>query len=156
TFTQAGSPTVTATYNPQGAFAGSSDSQSVSVHNKASSSTALTDFNTSSSTVYGQQAQILVTVTSAIAGGPIPTGTVHFLSSLNGGAFSLFADARSQTVFSLGGGGQLFMPMPSTTAVGSYAIVASYSGDANFLASSSTVVSHTVSKSQTTVPIVLT
>jgi hypothetical protein len=149
TFLTAGAHVVSATFNGQANTYAPSTATALNVTvNKVPSASALYDL--SGTTVFGQRAQILVSVTSSVSGTPTPTGLVQFLVSYNGGAYGLFADGSGNTTFALNPNGQVFMPINSFTPAGKYNFVVSYGGDANYSAGSSAVLGHTVNQSQTT------
>lgn len=127
----AGMKNLTATYAPDAAasgnFAGSSASGSLSV-SAAVSGTALA--SSANPSVFGQSVMFTATVTPA-SGGVLPTGTVAFRD----GATVVCASAA----LSAGSGNAAASCTTSSLAVGTHAIVAAYSGDANNQASSATL-----------------
>lgn len=130
----AGSHTVTANYSGDANFGPSSASGPAGVSQVVSQSGTATVLSTSlGSSVYGQ-AVVFTAAVTAPGGGGIPSGTVSFLDgSVTLGSAPLDSSGNaSLTVGSL--------------AVGVHSVLASYSGNANFLSSRSAVVSQTVSK----------
>lgn len=77
----------------------------------------------------GSTDEITVTVAGAVGGGPAATGTV-----------SLTVDGSGLPVLLTLNNGQATYTYPGTAELGSHALVASYSGDANYLPSRGTVV----------------
>lgn len=126
-----GAKTLTAIYTPDATadpnFAGSSASGSLTVTEAASGATLATSANPS---VFGQSVVLTATVTGA-AGNPPPTGSVTFR---DGGTVLCNA-----VVLAAGGGGATAACTSAAFAVGSHALSASYTGDANHLASTGTL-----------------
>jgi Bacterial Ig-like domain (group 3) len=131
----AGSHSITARYSGDNNYLGSVSpavSQSVS---QAGTATALT--SSSSTSVYGQSVTFTATV-SPSAGTAKPAGTVTFLDGVTPlGSTSL--NANGVATFSI-----------SSLSVGSHSITAQYSGNSNFNASTSAVLTQTVNKAGTT------
>jgi len=128
-----GTHSITATYNGDGNYTGSTSPVKVQVVDKAPSSGALgSSLNPST---FG--APVALTATISSANGGTPTGNITFMdgptvlgtSSLNGSQTSLLV---------------------STLSVGSHNLTAVYSGDGNFLSSTSPVLAQTVNQAATT------
>jgi hypothetical protein len=128
TFTTAslgvGSHVVTASYSGDSDFTTSSgnDSLAPEVVNKASSNTSLN--SSPNSSVFGQGVTFTASVAAVSSGAGTPSGTVDFTdgaTDLTPGGVSVSGGVATFTTAAL--------------AVGTHTITASYSGDANFLAS---------------------
>jgi Bacterial Ig-like domain (group 3) len=122
-----GSHTITANYGGDGNFLASTgdDSASPQVVNQAAASTTTTTTlsSTPNPSVSGQAVTFTATV-AATDGTGTPTGTVNFLEGATTLASSVTLDGSDQATFTT-----------SSLAVGNHTITASYSGDANFVAS---------------------
>jgi uncharacterized repeat protein (TIGR01451 family) len=125
--------TITATYSGSAGFSGSSGSVAQSV-NKASSTTVAA--GSRSPTVFGEPVTFTATVAAIPPGAGTRTGTVTFMD----GATSLGTVALSGGTASV---------TTSALTVAAHTITATYSGDANFNASSGSV-AQTVNKGATT------
>src|ERR1019366_44782 len=121
----AGTNAIVATYSGDANSSGSSGSVSQVVNQGASTTTVTSSQNPST---FGEP--VTLTATVAPAGPPAPTGTVNFTS--NGVAIS------GCTAVPLGSS-LTAVCMTSTLAVGTDAIVATYSGDMNYSGSSGTL-----------------
>jgi Bacterial Ig-like domain (group 3)/Chlamydia polymorphic membrane protein (Chlamydia_PMP) repeat len=99
--------------------------------------TTTTIASSSSTSVFGQVVTFTATVSPIVFLGAAPTGTVTFL--LDG--------STPLGTSSLDSYGQAMLSVPKLS-VGSHTITASYSGDANFIASTSAVVTQTVLSAQ--------
>ncbi len=86
-------------------------------------------------TQYGKSTTLTATVAPNGTGGPVPTGTVQF--SLDGAPFG----APVALV-----GGVATYPASPLMAIGTHTVSAVYSGDANWLASTSPTINHSVKK----------
>jgi hypothetical protein len=127
-----GSSTLTAQYSGDNTFAASSSTSVTEVVNQAATTTTLTI--APNPTTVGQQ----VTLTATVSGGTNgvdPTGAVTFLV-LNGSATLGSGTVNSST------GVATFTT--SSLPAGSYTVTAQYSGDANFLTSTSSSVTEIV------------
>lgn len=122
-----GSHSITARYNGDANFAGSTSSAfSQTVSQSATSTSVASSLNPS---IVGQS--VTFTATVQVVSGNSPTGTVTFLDGTSSlGAVSL---ANSAAQFST-----------SALATGSHSITARYSGDANFAASTSSALTQVV------------
>jgi hypothetical protein len=133
-----GTHTITASYGGDGNFNSSTSAaitQTVMASRAASTTTVVSSVNPS---VFGQAVTFTATVTGT---GGTPTGTVTFLD----GAATLGTAALSA------GSGAL---TTSALAVGNHTVTASYSGDSNFNASTSSAITQTVSKANTTTSVI--
>ena len=130
----AGSNTITATYASDTIFASSSGSV-VHVVQTSGAATATTLSSSPNPSVFSQPVTFTATVTS---GGGVPSGTVTFKngSSILGNSP---LDGTGHAGFTT-----------STLAVGSNSITATYNGDSNFSASTSSALTQTVNKDSTT------
>ncbi|MEU4684224.1 beta strand repeat-containing protein, partial [Streptomyces xinghaiensis] len=119
---EAGEYTVTAVYEGDATFAGSSGTDTHSV-TRAATSTGLVSLPDPSQ--YGQIVTFEALVSSAVPGGPVPTGTVTL--TVGGNTVLLSLDATGTARFST-----------ATLPAGAYTAEASYSGDENHEPSSGT------------------
>ncbi len=129
-----GSHSITAKYSGDSSFAASTSGSLTETVNKAASSTTLgTSANPSS---YGQS----VTFTAAVAPafGGTPTGTVTF-----------FDGSTSLGNATLSGGVATLTTASTSLLAGSHSISAKYSGDSNFLASTSSTLAQIVNPAAT-------
>ena len=136
--TSAGAKTLTATYNADLSFAGSSITASHTV-NQASTTTAIV--NAVNPSVFGQSVTFTATVSPVAPGAGTRTGTVTFydgITALGANAVDAAGHATLTT---------------SSLAVGSHSISAVYSGDSNFVGSTSAVLTQVVNKADTTTTI---
>lgn len=136
-----GSHTFTARYNGNANLGGSTAAVPLTVTVASSTVSALT-VTPSSGTIYLGQQQVTVTgtVTGLPAGGAAPTGTVD----LRNGATSLAQVPVAAT-------GGFTVLLPADQAAGSYALTASYGGDATYTASQSASKSLTITAGGSTV-----
>lgn len=119
----AGTVSVTAAYSGNGTFTGSTSSPLPQSVNRSTTTTVLT--SSSSTVVAGTPFTLTAVVTSSTASGP--SGSVSFRDQSSGTVIGSAA---------VGANGHAALNVAALPA-GSYSIVASYSGDANFQASSS-------------------
>ncbi|MGA3212593.1 MAG: Ig-like domain repeat protein [Terriglobales bacterium] len=133
-FAAVGTYSIVATYSGGTGYKGSTSNTLAQVVNQGSTTTAL------ASSVNPSTAGQSVTFTATISGGTSPTGTVGFTSNGTaiGGCSAVTVAAGSAACTT------------SFAAVGTYAIVATYSGDSNNLGSTSGALSQVVNKSTTT------
>src|SRR5207247_40562 len=132
-----GSHSITARYNGDTNFSGSTSTALTQTVNKASTTTSLTSGTNPS--VFGQSVTFTATVTVNAPGAGTPTGTVNFLDgATNIGTCSLPAAAPFTCTFSTG-----------ALSVATHSITAAYIGDGNFLTSTSAAVSQVVNKANT-------
>ena len=129
----AGSHNITASYNGDGNFLGSSAAVSQTVNKSPTTTGVIAVPNPS---VYGQAVTLTATVSASSGGAGMPSGSVTFSE----GATTLGSAPLDNT-------GRASLPLNSLTA-GGHNITASYGGDVSFLASNATV-SQTVDKSPT-------
>lgn len=128
----AGTHSITAVYSGDAAFLGSTSSVLAQTVNKAATTTTSSAMPNPSQ--FNQTVSLKATVKSAT--GAIPTGSVTFKDGATTlGTVNLTSGAGSLSVSSL--------------AVGTHSITAVYGGGANFTASTSAAVSHTVNKATT-------
>jgi streptogramin lyase len=130
----AGTDLITATYNGDANFNSSTSPATSQTVNPTNSLITLTASVNQS--VFGQFVTFTASVSPGSPGAALPTGTVTFL---DGGT--------SMESGTLSGGTATFAT--SSLSVGAHAITATYSGDANFIASSSTAISQTVTRATT-------
>ena len=125
-----GSHTITATYNSDGNFTGSTSSPVVEVVNPGASSTSQITPSANPST-YGSSLTLAVTIT----GPPFtPTGSVTFKDgSTVIGSGTLDASGKTSMT-------------TSTLTGGSHSLTATYSGDSNHVSSTSATLSETISR----------
>ncbi len=136
-----GSHTITAAYAPGiMGFAGSTLSPAlVQVVNLTPTTTSV--FSSSSPSAVGQSVTFTARVSPTPAGNGIPTGTVTFIDgtvSLGTSTLSVVNSTLEATFTT------------SSLAIGSHSITASYSGDSNFLSSTSLSVTQTVGNTTST------
>jgi streptogramin lyase len=130
----AGTDSMTATYNGDANFSTSTSAPVSQTVNKANSSTTVQSSVTPS--VFGQAVTFTAYVGAVAPGAGTPYGTVTFLDgSTTLGAVSLSDGFAKLTISSL--------------AVGAHSVTVSYSGDSNFIASTSAALTQTVNKSST-------
>ena len=131
----AGSDTVTVSYGGDSTYAAGSGTLTETV-NKASTSTALSE--SSKTAVYGQSVTLTATLSVTSPGSGTPTGAVTFL--------------EGSTTLGTGTLNSSGVATLSTTAlpVGSDSITASYAGDTDFVSSTSSAQTETVSQAATT------
>ncbi len=137
----AGNHTITATYNGSNAFSPSTSNAITLVVNGASPTTQTSLSSSPNPSTFGQNVLLSASVTASNGG--TPTGSVTF-----------FADGASLGSGAVSGGGASFSI--STLSVGTHTLVASYSGDATFTASTSAPVSQVVNKGTTTTTLTAT
>jgi hypothetical protein len=131
-----GSHNITAVYNGSGTYNGSTSTVLKQTVNKGNASTAVSV--TPSSPVKGQSVTITATVTAIAPALGAPTGTVTFKDGTTSlGTATL--DATGNATIST-----------SALSVGSHSITAVYGGDGNFNTGTSTAVTQTVNKANTT------
>jgi hypothetical protein len=123
-----GNHTITASYNGDGNFNGSTGSLTGNpqVVNKANTTTTVT--SSSNPSDLGQPVTFTATIAAVPPGAGTPTGTVQFKDNANnlGAPVTLNANGVAQLT-------------TSSLTTGNHSITADYSGDANFLPSSSTL-----------------
>jgi uncharacterized repeat protein (TIGR01451 family) len=129
----AGTHSITAVYNGDSNFSGSTSSTTTQIVNQASTSTSLTSSQNPST--YGQPVTFTATVTSNAG---TPTGTVTFKD----GTTTLGSS-------SLDGSGQATLTTSALSA-GTHSITAVYNGDSNFSGSTSSATTQTVNQASTT------
>ncbi len=132
TFTAAGAQTLTATYSGDGNFMGGASSPLQQVVNQASSNTMVT--SSLNPSLVGQSVNFTATVSSS---GGTPTGTIKFMS----GTMTLGTAALSNGVANLS---------YAFSVAGAQSITAIYSGDPNFLGSTSSPLQQVVNQASTT------
>jgi hypothetical protein len=139
-----GTHPITAVYNGDGNFLGSTSNVVNQVVNKANTSTAKVASSVNPS-VFGQSVTFSTTVTVVAPGAGTPTGTVTF-----------FDGATNIGSSSVNGSGQASISV-SNLAVGNHSITASYGGDGSFNGSTSALaLIQTVNKADTTTSIIAT
>ncbi len=137
TSTTAGAKTITATYNGDANFGTSSGTVSHTV-NKANTTTAITNSGAlGTATVVGQAYSVVASVSVTSPGAGTPTGTITI--SDGAATCTITLPATSCNLIS--------------TTPGAKTITATYNGDANFNGSTSSGVSHTINKANTTTTI---
>jgi hypothetical protein len=123
------SHSITATYNADTNFTGSTSSAITQTVNQAATSTALTSSPNPSAA--NQSVTFTATVTATAPGAGTPTGTVTFFD----GATNIGSGALAAGVATFA---------TSTLTVGSHSITATYNGDTNFTTSTSAPLTQTV------------
>ena len=123
-----GSHAIAVTYNGSNSFSASSESLNQTVNQDATAAVVTSSLNPSTS---GQKVTFTATLTAAVPGAGTPTGTVMFYD----GATPIGSGMLS-------GGKATFST--KTLGVGSHSITVVYGGDANFLTSTSGVLTQTV------------
>ncbi len=136
---------VTATYSGDGTFNGSNGALSAPI-NRGATSTALT--SSSNPTVTGQSVTFSATVAPTSPATGTPTGSVTFAINGTGGG-SVACDITGDTVPLVSGSASCTISAGLSAQFSTYAVSASYSGDANFKASSGNL-TQTVSKAAVT------
>jgi hypothetical protein len=131
-----GSHSITAVYNGDSNFTGSTSVALTQTVNMAPTTTALT--SSPSPSVFGQSVTFTAAVSVVAPGAGTPTGTVTF----NDGSTAL------ATVMLTSSGTATFST--SSLAVNSHSITAVYSGDSNFTGSTSAALTQAVNKASTT------
>ena len=129
-----GSQSLTAVYGGDTNYAKSTSSAITQAVNQASTTTSVT--SSLNPAAYGQPVILTATVSVTAPGGGTPTGTVTFFD----GTTSLGTAPVSKPKITV-----------KTLAVGSHSITAVYNGNANFVASTSSVLTETVNLAPTTV-----
>ena len=130
-----GSQAITAVYSGDTTYAPSTSAPVTQIVNQDATTTKVT--SSASTSVYGESVTFTATIKAASPGSGTPTGTVTFYDgttnlgsgTLSGGTVSL------STMFSL---------------IGSHSIMAAYSGDPDFTASTSPTLTQTVNQADTT------
>ena len=133
----AGSHSITATYGPAGTYATSTSAvvtEVVNLPGKTSTTTTVVSLTNPATT--GQTVVFTATVAGVGSNTPVPTGTVTFFDGA--------------TAFAAGGlsSGQATVST-STLAAGTHSITAVYGADANYLASTSAVLSEVINQAKT-------
>lgn len=136
-----GSDTITAKYDGDPNFMGST-SPSI-IQTVSQSSTTIMVSSSVPSSVYGQQIVLTASISAVSPGAGIPTGQVTFF---NGGL------VLGKTILS---NGTATLAVKSLQ-VGSYSITAEYDGDSNFTVSTSSPITQTVDQASTTLVIAST
>jgi hypothetical protein len=131
-----GNHTITATYSGDGTFNPSTSTDFTQTVNQAATTATLT--STPDPSVFGESKTLTATVTAVPPGAGTPTGTVDF-----------FDGATLLGTSPLDGSGVATLTT-GTLAVGSHALTAVYSGDADFTGSTSPVDTQTVVQAATT------
>jgi large repetitive protein len=130
-----GAYTITATYSGDTNFKTSSGNTPQTVTGSPTTTTVVASPNPSS---VNQQVLFTATVKTTVTGSTSPTGTVAFTYSLNGGASVNLCTAAPLTTST--GVATCLQPLPAEApSTAPYVVTAKYSGDANFVTSSSTV-----------------
>ncbi len=134
----AGNHKVTAVYNGDTNFTGSS-SATIS-QNVAQAATSLALSGPATSTVFGQPASFTATVTPTTAGAGTPIGPVTFFVDGNSTGVAVPLNAAGQAIYS-----------PTNLSVGSHSVTASFAGNGNFGSSASSApAAVTVAKANST------
>jgi Bacterial Ig-like domain (group 3) len=145
TYTSVGTHSITAVYAGAGSFTASTSTALAQTVNQASTTTSMT--SSGSPSVTGQSVTYTATVAAVSPGAGTATGTVSFMDGVvavacsGGGSQTLnaFGVATCQLVYA---------------GVGTHSITGVYSGDTNFLTSTSTAFTQTVNKASTTTTVV--
>jgi flagellar hook assembly protein FlgD len=133
-----GSHTITAAYNGDGNFTGSTAATLSQTVNPADTTTAVTA--SADPSVFGQAVTFTAVVAAAAPGAGMPTGTITF--SVDGTAQASVALNNGQASFTI-----------STLTVGGHAVTATYSGDGNFNSSTSGTLQDVVNQANSTTTI---
>jgi hypothetical protein len=142
TYTGPGTHTMTATYLGDLNYTGSTSSPLPQVVDKASTTTRLT--SSANPSVVGQPVTFTGTASPVAPGAGTPTGTIEFLQG--GTPIAACGGATGEPV----NGAGVATCAVTYSATGTYAITATFPGDANFTTSTSTAVSQVVDKAATT------
>ncbi len=127
----AGSDSITVVYSGDTNFITSTSAALTQTVNQDATTTRLT--SSANPSVYGQSVTFTATVAASAPGSGTPTGTVTFMDGTNAlGTGTLSGDTTTFTTSSL--------------AVGTHSITAVYSGDLNFITSTSAVLSQKVNQ----------
>ncbi|MFC5200271.1 beta strand repeat-containing protein [Streptomyces kaempferi] len=130
----AGSHGLTAVYGGSGTHNGSTSPVDVQTVNKANTTTSVS--SSPNPSVFGQPVVLTAIVAAVAPGGGTPTGTVTF-----------FIGGIPQTPATLTGGVATFTT--STQSVGAHSVRATYNGSSNYNTSTSSTISQTVTKANT-------
>jgi len=130
-----GTHSITAVYNSDANFNGSTSPAVSQVVNKDNTSTTVA--SSANPAQFGQTVTFTATVTANPPGSGTPTGTVTFTDG-----------ATTLGTGTLNGGGQATFST-NTLSVATHSIVATYGGDGNFNGSASSTLSQVVNKAQT-------
>ena len=133
-----GSHTVTVNFLANTNYAGSSSNTLIQ---QIVTATQVSVFSSGSPSVYGQSQYFSTIVSGSSSGSGTPTGTVTFV-----------IDNVPQTPVPLTNGTAAFLPTPALAA-GSHTVSVNYNGSANYVASSSTTLTQTVTKANTSVAV---
>ena len=128
---------ITAVYGGDGNFNTSTSGTVNQVVNKANTTTGLT--SSINPTVFGQSTTLTATVTAVAPGVGTPSGTVDFKDGATVIAAAVPLNGSAVATFST-----------SSLSVGGHSITAVYSGNGNFLTSTSSAVNQVVNKANTT------
>jgi autotransporter-associated beta strand protein len=132
----AGSHSISVDYLGSSNFTASSTSVSVTVNKASTATSAIT--SSLNPSLFGQAVSLSVTVSAVSPGSGTPTGTVAF--TVDGTTSNVTLDATGKATF-----------MPALLQAGTHTITAAYTGDANFLGSSSpTAFTQNVNQQSTT------
>jgi CSLREA domain-containing protein len=130
-----GSHTITVNYSGDSNFSASTSAAITQTVNQASTTTTVS--SSMNPSAFGQAVTFTATVSANAPGSDIPTGMVTFLD----GAATLGSTSLAGGIATL---------TTSTLELGNHPITASYSGDANFNASTSGAITQTVNQAPTT------
>jgi hypothetical protein len=130
-----GSHAISAVYNGDTNFSGSTCAALAQAVNQASTTTGLA--SSVNPSVYGQTVTFTATVAAVAPGGGTPTGTVTFKEGSTVLATATLSSGQAQLATSVLG-------------VGTHWITAVYNGDANFSISTATALTETVNQASTT------
>jgi hypothetical protein len=130
-----GSHTITATYSGDTNFTSSTTAALNQTVSQAATKTTIT--SSASTSRFGQPVTFTATVKAVAPGSGVPTGTVTF-----------YDGTTSLGTVPLYGSGQATISIGSLS-VGTHSITASYTGDGNFTASTSTALTQTVNQAAT-------
>ncbi len=131
-----GSHTVSAAYGGDGTFTGSTSPAISQTVNKADTTTALT--SSANPSVFGQSVTFTAQVSAVAPGAGTPSGTVTFT-----------VDGTARSPINLNGSGQATLAL-SNLGVGSHTIRVAYNGSGSFNTSTSSTLTQTVNKANTT------
>ena len=140
TYSSVGTHSITAVYTGAGSFTTSTSTSLAQAVNQASTTTSVS--STPNPSVVGQSVTYTATVAVSAPGAGTPTGTVTFKD----GTSTITCTSGTPA---LNGSGVATCTLASTT-VGAHSITGVYSGDTNFLTSTSTAFTQTVNQASTT------
>ena len=140
--TNVGSYSIVATYNPSANFTGSSDTKTLTVGTRATTTVAAN----ANSTYSEQSVNVTLSATVSASYSTVNAGSVTF--QVKDGATNVGSAVTDSTI--VAGAASVTYALPAGTNVGSYTIVATYSPSSNFDGSSDSTKTLTVGTRATT------